>query len=201
MATFLFIRHGAHRLGPGWLVGRTPGIGLSEEGHAQAAGLVRRVGGLPISAVYSSPMERCRETAAPLAAHLGLTVRIAEGLNEVDFGEWTGRPFAERQGDPRWTRWNAMRSVSRAPGGESMVEVQGRIVELAARLAREHGDEVVALFSHGDVIRAALAHLLGVPLDLFQRIEISLASVSVVQLGEGGVRVLAVNNTGEVAIN
>jgi probable phosphomutase (TIGR03848 family) len=200
MARFLLIRHGEHRAGAGVLVGRTDGVGLSETGRGQAAGLIERVGGLPIRAVYSSPVQRCRETAAPLAGHLGVEVRAAAGLNEVDFGDWTGRAFAELAPLPEWNRWNAHRSVSRAPGGESMVEVQSRVVAEIVHLSQQHGeDEPVALFSHGDVIRAAMAHFLGVPLDLFLRIEISLASVSVVELGESPVRVLAVNNVVGVA--
>lgn len=201
MTTFLLIRHGAHLLGGETIVGRAPGVHLAPEGHAQAAGLVGRVGGLPIRGVYSSPMERCRETATPLAAHLGLAVQIAPGLNEIDFGEWTGRTLAELRPLEAWRRWNAFRSGARVPGGEAMLEVQARIVAEMEGLRERHGEGCVALFSHGDVIKAAAAWALGVPLDLFHRLEIGLASVTVIRLAEGGPTVLGVNHTGGVAID
>jgi probable phosphomutase (TIGR03848 family) len=200
MATFLLIRHGAHLLGGETIAGRMEGVHLSPLGKSQAAGLIGRVGGLPIRAVYTSPVARCRETAAPLAAHLGLAPQAAEGLSEIDFGEWTGRTLADLRPLPEWKRWNAFRSGARAPGGESMVEVQSRIVLEMERLAAAHEGECIALFSHGDVIKAAVAHWLGVPLDLFVRIEISLASVSVVRLAEFGPWILGVNNAGDVVL-
>ena len=200
MTTFLLIRHGAHLLGGETIAGRMPGVRLSPLGEAQAAGLVGRVGGAPIRAVYSSPVERCVQTARPLAAHLGVDVAVAEGLTEIDFGAWTGRTLEELRPLAGWKRWNAFRSGARPPGGESMAEVQGRVVREMERLSGEHPDECVALFSHGDVIRAAVAYFLGAPLDLFQRIEISLASVSVVRIGEFGPSVLGVNCAGEVVM-
>jgi probable phosphomutase (TIGR03848 family) len=200
MATFLLIRHGAHLLGGETIAGRMEGVHLSPLGHSQAAGLISRVGSVPIRAVYTSPVTRCRETAAPLAAHLGLAAQVADGLSEIDFGEWTGRTIAELRPLPQWKRWNAFRSGARAPGGESMVQVQSRIVREMELLAESHAGECIALISHGDVIKAAVAHWLGVPLDLFQRIEISLASLSVIRLAEFGPWVLGVNSTGEVVL-
>jgi broad specificity phosphatase PhoE len=140
---------------------------------------------------------RAQQTAAPLAARLGLPVRTADALAEIDYGDWTERPLDELRPLDRWNQWNAFRSGARVPGGERMLETQSRAVHLMLDLRARHDGQAVALVSHGDVIKAALAYFLGTPLDLFQRIEISLASVSVVSIGDYGPWVLAVNNTGD----
>lgn len=201
MTTFLLIRHGAHLLGGDTIAGRMPGVHLSPLGREQAQRLADRVGDLPIRAVYSSPIDRCRETAAPLADRLGVPVAVSEALSEIDVGEWTGRKLDDLRPLPEWRRWNEFRSGTRAPGGESMLEVQARIVGEMQRLSALHGEQgCVALFSHGDVIKAAAGYYLGVPLDLVRRIEISLVSVSVIRVDEFGPWVLGINNTGEVLI-
>jgi broad specificity phosphatase PhoE len=122
-------------------------------------------------------------------------VRIAPELDEIDFGDWTDRSFEELDGLERWRRFNQFRSGTRSPNGESMIEVQARFLALAERLAEDHGEDRVALVSHGDVIRAALAHYLGIHLDLFQRLEISPASLSVVRLDSYGPKVLMINGS------
>jgi broad specificity phosphatase PhoE len=199
MTTFLLIRHGAHLLGGDRLAGDAP-VQLSPLGHEQVAAMVERVGNLPVKALYSSPIERTRQTAAPLASRLGLDVVYRQELAEVGFGEWVGQAHAALDKDRRWKQWNTFRSGSRAPGGDWMIDVQRRIVGEMLRLWEVHGDALVALVSHGDVIKAAAAYFLGVPLDLFLRIEISLASVTVVRIEEGGPWVLCVNSTGEVVL-
>jgi broad specificity phosphatase PhoE len=120
-------------------------------------------------------------------------VQIADELNEIEFGEWTNRTLAELHDLEEWRWFNVFRSGSRIPGGEAMVEVQGRMLRLIERLCATHPGETVALISHGDVIKATLAYYLGVPLDLFQRIEISPASISVVRVERYAPEVLLIN--------
>ena len=198
MTTFLLIRHGMHELGGHRIAGRMPGVHLSPDGIVQAERLVSRLDGIRVDAVLSSPMERTMETATPLAEHRGLTVERCDDLLEIDFGEWTGALLADLGGDPRWRKWNEFRSGHRTPGGESMVEVQTRVVALLQRLTAAAPDGSFALVSHSDVIKAAVAHLVGAPLDLFLRIEISTASVTPVVIADLGPWVLAVNATAEL---
>jgi probable phosphomutase (TIGR03848 family) len=197
MTTFLLLRHGAHLLGGDLIAGRTPGVHLSPLGHEQAERMAARVARLPVAAIYCSPAERTRETAEHLGRRLNLPVQIREALNELNFGEWTGRSVAELRSEERFGRWNTFRSGTRMPGGETMLEIQTRVVAELLSLRERHGDDCVALVSHGDVIKAALAWALGVPLDLFMRIEIGLASVSMVAVADYGPWVLCVNNGGE----
>jgi broad specificity phosphatase PhoE len=199
MTTFLLIRHGAHLLGGDRLAGDSA-VQLSPLGHEQVGAMAERVSGLPVKAIYSSPIERTRQTAAALAKRLGLEVTYREELAEVGFGEWTGQTFDVLERDERWKQWNAFRSGSQAPGGERMIDVQRRIVNEMLRLWQVHPNELVALVSHGDVIKSAAAYFLGVPLDLFLRIEISLASVTVIRVEAGGPWVLCVNSTGGVVL-
>lgn len=151
---------------------------------------------LRVAAVYSSPLERAVQTARPLAARLALPVMEREALGEIRTGEWTGRSLADLEADPRWRLFNAYRSGTRIPGGERMLEVQLRVVGELDRLREAHPASVVAVVSHGDPIRAALLHYLGMPLDFVLRLEVSPASLSVVALEEWGPRVLLVNDTG-----
>jgi probable phosphoglycerate mutase len=199
VTTFLLVRHGLHLFGGERIAGRLPGVHLSPAGQEEVAGLVARLAGVPIDAVLSSPMERTMETAAALAEARGRRVEPCDDLLEIDFGEWTGAAIDDLGPDERWTRWNRYRSGHRAPGGESMLEVQHRALGLLQRLVLERPDGCVALVTHADVIKAVLAQLLGAPLDLFLRIEISPASVSVVHIGEHGPWVLAVNHVGRLA--
>jgi probable phosphoglycerate mutase len=197
MTTFLLIRHGAHLLGGDLIAGRTPEVRLSPLGHDQARRMAERVAKLPVQAIYSSPADRTRETASYLAERLALPVQLLENLYEIDFGDWTGRSLDELRQSERFRLWNSFRSGTWIPGGEVMIETQARIVTEMLRLRERHGDGCVALVSHGDVIKAAVAYFLGVPLDLFTRLEIGLASVSVIAIGDQGPWVLGVNTTGE----
>ena len=199
MTTFLLIRHGAHLLGGDRLAGNAP-VQLSPLGHEQVAAMVDRVARVNVDAIYSSPIERTRQTAAALTERLSLQVTYREELTEVGFGEWTGKTYEALGAYKQWEQWNTFRSGSGAPGGERMIDVQRRIVGEMLRLWNVHPDQTVALVSHGDVIKAAAAYFLGVPLDLFLRIEISLASVTVIRLGHGGPWVLCVNGTGDVVM-
>lgn len=192
MTVFYLVRHALHdRLGHA-IAGRTD-VALSDAGHAQARRLAERLSRERIDAVQTSPLLRTRQTARPIAERLGLEAEPVPAVVEIDFGEWTGRRFDELEADPRWRRWNAMRSTSRAPEGETMIEVQARFVDHLSRLSRERPGGRVALVSHGDPIRSVLAHWLGMPLDLFLRLEVSPASLSVIGLDEGGPRVFSIN--------
>lgn len=194
--TFLLIRHAAHSLLGVRMAGRMAGVNLNETGQAQANALALRLTGVPLSAIYSSPLERAVQTATPAAAHLGLPVRISTAITELDYGDWTGRTFEELDAMPGWRPYNAFRSGSRIPGGEMMLNAQARTVSFMQELCHIHPGGHVALVSHADIIKGALAYYLGVPLDLFLRIEISPASVSVIALDEYGPHILRVNDTG-----
>jgi probable phosphomutase (TIGR03848 family) len=197
MTTFLLIRHGAHGLGGDTLAGRAPGVHLSSLGQEQARRMAERVARLPVDALYSSPADRAQETAEFLSDRLELPVQTLEALNEIDFGDWTGQKLDELRPLERFRRWNGFRSGTPIPNGEAMIATQARIVAEMLRLRERHTHGCVALVSHGDVIKAAVAYFLGVPLDLFTRIEIGLASVSVVAIGDHGPWVLCVNNGGD----
>jgi broad specificity phosphatase PhoE len=198
MAKFLLVRHATHDLlTKKILAGRQPGVHLNDLGHEQARELGRGLASLPIEAVYCSPLERACETAAPLLRRLKLPLQTADEFNEIDFGDWTGHAFADLDRLPQWQRWNSFRSSTVAPNGESMLEVQGRGLRKMFELERQH--RVVAIFSHGDLIRAILAHFLGLHLDFIDRVEIAPASVTLVDVNGNGARISLVNGTARAA--
>lgn len=174
------------------LAGRAPGHGLNREGHDAAGCLAERLGSCPASVLYSSPQQRARQTAEPISHKLGLGVHVEADLDEIDFGQWTGRSFAELALRQDWQDWNRIRSLACCPGGESMLDVQARIIRFTQRLMVSAQDHVV-LVSHGDVIKALLAYALGMPLDMMHRIEIAPASHSIVVLSSGEVKVECLN--------
>lgn len=176
--------------------GRRPGLHLSEEGQAQAERIADRFGLLPIKAIYSSPIERATETAEPLARRVGVPVQTDRALIEVETGDWTGRPFSELDAESGWSRFNTFRSSTRIPNGELMLEVQVRVVDFLEKARKEHPDELVALFSHGDVVKSAVMLYAGIPLDFCNRIEISPGSATIIGLDDSHARVLRVNDTG-----
>jgi probable phosphomutase (TIGR03848 family) len=198
MTVFLLIRHALHSLGGQTIAGRLADVHLSEEGRAQAEGLATRLSGVPIKAIYCSPLDRTCETARAIGAKCGCQPLVAEEVNELDFGEWAGQKLDELKPLERWRQFNAFRSGTRPPSGELMLETQARIVAFMMRLREQYPDDVVAIVSHGDVIRSAVAYFLGMPLDLFQRFEISPASVTVVAVSDYGPWVLCVNHTGDL---
>jgi broad specificity phosphatase PhoE len=200
MTSFAFIRHAAHGLVGNTIVGRAPGVALSADGVAEAEQLAARLTASRVEIVYSSPLERARRTAEEIAGRLGLEVQIADELNELDFGHWTNRKLTDLDALEEWRRFNRFRSGSRIPNGEAMIEVQCRVLRLIERLCTLHPTQMVALVSHADVTKAALAYYLGVPLDLFHRIEISPASVSIVRIGPYGPQVLLVNGLVETEL-
>lgn len=194
----LLVRHGQTPTTGSTLPGRAKGLHLAERGREQAEAAAARIGALErVAAVYASPLERTRETAAPIARRLGLRVRTERGLLECDFGDWTGRTLTELRKLPEWTTVQRYPSGFRFPGGESFTEMQTRIVTTLSRLVAAHPGQTVVAVSHADPIKAAVAHALGTHLDLFQRIVISPCSISALWYGPEGPVVLTSNSTGD----
>jgi probable phosphoglycerate mutase len=192
--TVLLVRHGATPTTGRVLPGRAPGLHLSDDGRAQAEAVARRLARLKaVAAVYASPLERARETALPIARARGLAVRIERGLLELDIGEWTGLRLDRVSRKPEWQTVQRYPSGFRFPGGESFTEMQARITGALARLVERHRGGAVVAVSHADPIKAALAHALGMHLDLFQRLAIAPGSVTTIAYGPGGPAVLGVN--------
>lgn len=180
--TVLLIRH-AHTEAVGvWLAGRTADVSLDQVGRAQAERLRDRLSTVNLSAIYSSPLQRAIETAGPLASDRGLRVEPRLELIEVDFGDWSGQRFDQLEKDPRWVRFNQHRSMASVPNGERAVDVQGRVVRMFDDLLSRHPSQMVACVSHADVIRLAVLHVAGVPIDFIHRFEISPASVTAIAL-------------------
>lgn len=196
-ALVLLVRHGRTPTTGAKLPGRAPGLHLSEEGVAQAEATAARIGALTrVAAVYASPMERAQETAAPIAAAVGREVETEPGLNECDFGEWTGRRLADLRKRKDWRQVQRTPSQFRFPGGESFSEMQVRMAQAVDDLRRRHGGRTLVAVSHADTIKAAVAHAMGTHLDHFQRIAIAPCSVTAILAGDDGPMVLAVNEVG-----
>jgi probable phosphomutase (TIGR03848 family) len=194
MMNLLLIRHAENDWVGKRLAGWTPGIHLSEQGRAQAAALAQRLAEVPLTAVYSSPLERTLETARPLAEAHGLQVQVRERLGETRFGEWTGRSLDELKKEELWPVIQVYPAGARFPGGESMREVQARFVAELEAIRDDHAEETVAIVSHSDPIKMATAYHLGLPLDLFQRLVISPASVTAFSFGRFGPRLVVMNH-------
>lgn len=200
MTRFLLLRHATTDAVGQRLSGRLPGVPLNEAGRAQAQQLAGRLGRVPISAIYSSPLARAVQTAEPLAQARALSPIIREDFLEIDFGTWTNRSFAELEKEPLFQRFNSFRSGTRIPGGELMLEAQTRMIAGLTALGAQHPGETVAVVSHADVIKAAVAYYTGTHLDMFQRLEISPASVSIIEVYAETARLLLLNDTGELAV-
>jgi len=201
MTQFLLIRHGQNDLvNQRRIAGWTPGVHLNQEGRAQASDLAERLNQLSIKAVYSSPLERCMETAEIVARRHGIAVTPFDDVGEVRFGEWEGSALDDLiKKKSEWFAVQHFPSRFRFPQGESFIEVQHRAVRALELIAGQHEKDMVAVVSHADVIKLILAHYLGVHIDLFQRIMISPASVSVVALtGKGSARIMRVNDNGRL---
>lgn len=188
MTVFHLVRHAEHDLLGRVLTGRMPGVPLNERGREQAVRLARHFASRAVAAVVSSPCQRAQETAVPIAAALGLEVATDAGLDEIDFGDWTGMTFEALQGVPGWQAWNQFRGTAPTPGGEMMLEALGRALRCLARWREAVPDGEVVLVGHQDVLKAVLVHSLGAPIDLMQRIELGAGSCSVLRVfGDGGV--------------
>lgn len=193
--TVLLLRHALHARDPGVLWGRTPGIPLGAEGRAQAEALAQGLQGRAIAALYTSPRERCRETAAPLAAAVGRSAEPDPSLDEIDYGAWTGRAFADLEGDPDWTRWNASRAAAAPPQGEAMHAVQARARARLAAWVVTHAGGTVAAVTHQDVIKAVVCEVLGLSLDRLHAFDVDPASVTTLVLWPGSGKVVRLNAT------
>lgn len=200
MATLVLVRHATTAETGRRLTGRTPGVSLDDAGIAQAEATAARLAQLPVAAIYSSPLERTMETAEAIAAPHGLPVHARPGLGEVDFGQWAGQALATLQRRKAWHTVVHTPSRMVFPGGESLRAMQARVVEETECLAAEHRDEVIVCVSHADVIKAAVAHHLALPLDAFQRLVIAPASITIMELAADGFPlILRLNDTGPIA--
>jgi probable phosphomutase (TIGR03848 family) len=195
MRLLLLLRHAVTEHTGARLSGWTPGLHLSDAGREQAKELAERLAPVPIDALYASPLERCQETAAAVAAAKGLEVGTVEDVGEVRYGAWTGRELKELAKQPLWKVVQATPSAVRFPDGESIFEMQARAVLAVERLREAHPRQTVAVCSHADVIKAVAGHYLGMHLDLVQRLVVSPASVTA--FGFGPVpHLLRLNDTG-----
>jgi len=200
MTTLLLVRHGHTDAAGKRLTGRAPGVHLNELGRRQAERLVERLDGVRIDTIVSSPLERCRETAAPLAKARGRAVDVGRAWIEVGYGEWTGRSISQLRRTKLWRRVMFAPSNVRFPGGESLLEVQGRAVNATLDIAARHARGTVLVVSHADVIRLLVAHLAGMHVDHLQRLSIDTASITAVSISDGFPRLLTVNDTGDLAV-
>jgi probable phosphomutase (TIGR03848 family) len=198
MTSFLLIRHAMTDVAGKRLVGRMPDVSLNEEGFSQAENLSRHLTGSPVTAIYSSPLQRAIETAAPVAKALKLDPVISEDFNEIEFGEWTNCDIKSLENDEQFQRFNLFRSSQRIPGGESMQEAQLRIINGVRKLQIKYPGKMIVVVTHSDMIKAAIAYYAGIPLDMMQRIEISPASVSVIELYPDTAIIKGINNTGSL---
>ncbi|MER8237364.1 histidine phosphatase family protein [Streptomyces sp. NPDC094049] len=206
MATLILVRHGRSTANTsGLLAGRTPGIALDERGAAQAAALPGRLADVPLAAVVSSPLQRCRETVRPLLeARPGLPLHVEDRINECDYGDWSGRKLAELNDEPLMEIVQAHPSAAAFPGGESMRAMQARAVDAVhdwnARIDAEHGEDACYLMcSHGDIVKSVVADALGLHLDLFQRVHVDPCSVTVIRWTRTRPFLLRLGDTGDFA--
>ena len=197
MTTVLLIRHGENEyVATGRLAGRLPEVHLNDNGKKQAQVLSKVLAQTPIKAIYSSPLERCVETAEPLAQALKLDIVPSNGLIEIDFGNWQDKTLKALRRRKLWETVQRNPSRMKFPEGETFANAQMRVVQEIEALSSLYAPkEMIACFAHSDVIRLALAFYIGTPLDLFQRIVVAPASISTVYLGEKGVQILNINQS------
>jgi probable phosphoglycerate mutase len=193
ITSLLLIRHATNDWVGKRLAGWTPGVHLNEEGVRQAAALAQQLADVSLAAIYSSPLERTLETAEPLAQSQGLTVQVRDHLGETRFGDWTGRSLEDLKEEDLWPVIQVYPGGARFPGGESLQEVQARIVAEIDAIRDAHPEHTVAVISHSDPIKMAVAYYTGLPLDLFQRLTISPASVTAFAFTRFGPRLLCLN--------
>lgn len=200
MITILFIRHGSCDFIGKFIAGRNEGIHLNEKGREQVRQLARRLEEITVSAIYSGPLERVVETAEIIARRKDIPPIVARELDEVDSGIWTGLSFEEVAKDPLWDVYNRFKGSTRIPGGEMTLDVASRMGQFIERVRREMDDATVVMVSHGNPIKAALAHYAGIPLDFISRFEVDPASVSVLRIDDYGAEVGCINSTGKLSL-
>ncbi len=203
MALILLVRHGQNE----WvkerrLAGWTPGVHLNDEGRQEVKALASRLSSLPIKMFYSSPLDRCLETSEILAEPNAVKVESIIDLGEVRYGKWEGKKLKKLARKKR--KWRLVQHYPgrfRFPDGESFMEVQTRAVKIIERISLLHNKEIISVVSHADVIKLVLAHYLGMHIDLFQRISVSTASLSILALSEkGSVHVVRINDSGPIEL-
>jgi probable phosphoglycerate mutase len=200
LTTFILVRH-AHNDWidkgiPGW----TAGVHLNEQGQKEALRLAERFAPDSVSALFSSPLERAKETAAPLANKLGLEISIRDDLGEVRCGKWTGLLFSELSHEEIAELFDSFRNGMRIPGGESITHVQERIVRCFNEIRRQYPNQRVAVVSHGDPIKTIVAHYAGIPLEFYNRLEIRPCSVTILEVDTEHVRIVSLNDCGTFAV-
>lgn len=201
MTVLLLIRHGENEYTrTGKLAGWTAGVSLNATGQQQAQKLAEKLKSAPLAALYSSPLERARETAAPLAVAKNLEVKIVEGMGEVRYGEWQGKSLKRLARTNLWRTVQGHPSAMQFPAGETFRQVQYRAVESIEALVKAHPKDMVAIVSHGDVIKLVVAHYLGLPLDMFQRVMVNTASITILRLGHGHPALVKLNDTTGVEV-
>jgi probable phosphomutase (TIGR03848 family) len=195
MPIFLLVRHGeTDYVKKGRLAGRLPGVHLNETGRAQAQATAAKLTGAPVKAIYSSPLERTRETAETIAKALNLDVIPREGLMETEIGEWNGKTVKSLARLKAWKTVITAPAFARFPGGETFFNTQHRICSEIETLSSMHDPkDMIICVSHADPIKLVIAHFTGIPLDNFQRIDISPGSISVLQIGETNSRLHSMN--------
>jgi probable phosphoglycerate mutase len=193
MMNLLLIRHASNDWLGKRLAGWTPGVHLNDKGRAEAEALAKGLAAIPLDAIYSSPLERTLETAKPVAAAQRLSIEIREALGESHIGDWAGQTLEELQKDDLWPVVQAYPGGFRFPGGESMQETQARFVAEIDAIRDAHPKQTVAVVSHSDPIKLAVAYYTGLPLDLFQRLVISPASVTALSFSRFGPRLICMN--------
>ena len=193
--TFFLVRHAAHDDVGSYLAGRMEGIRLGPAGREQAARLAQRMTREKLDAIYTSPRERTRETAAAIASACNLgSIPIRPELDEVDFGEWSGKTFDQLNNDGRWRHWNDVRNEARTPNGESMADVQQRMLACMDEARRSHSGQAVVLVSHADVIKSAVCHVLAMSVGDCFRFDVDPASVTIIVMGDWGAKLLKLND-------
>lgn len=192
-STFILVRHAESDGIHSKLAGRAEGAALTAVGHRQARKLAAAVSQLTPGRIVASPLQRAQETASYVAESCGIAIETDPAFDECDFGDWTGMSFEVLEKAELWKRFNQFRSVSAAPGGESISDVQYRATQALFRLHREQREKPTVIVTHADVIRAALTFFCGTPLDLLLRFAIDPASISIVDLAAYGAVVRCVN--------
>ena len=200
--TIHLVRHGMCDPVGHALAGRIPGIPLNAQGRDEAARVAERLAAASLAALVTSPIQRARETAAVIAARTKAPMHVDDALTEIDVGRWAGCTFDELSSgvqSAEWRRFNTFRAGTRAGGGELMLDAQVRSVSALLAMRAPYAGEAVVVVSHADVIKAAVAYYIGMPLDLAQRLELAPASITTLSLDADGVRLLALNDTGSIA--
>jgi broad specificity phosphatase PhoE len=195
VTTFFLVRHAVHSLGSDSLAGRSPEVRLTPDGLAQAERLGERLSREALTAVHASPQQRTVETAEAIARRCGLAVETFPELDEVDFGDWSGKTFAQLEADPHWTLWNTQRETATTPGGEGIEDVAKRVANHLTVARREHPAGRIAIVSHAEIIRTAILQALGLPYSAFTRIRVDPASISRLEMEDFEATLAGLNET------